>query len=147
MAKAQKADLFLAMGAAHRGTSDRIRDNLPGKDKQSVLSLSILKYLIDNAGIPQGELGKILRRDPMTMSQAIRALQKSGMVTSTPDKEDKRVKRLNLTRKGKTAADAIRKEETKILNALSKKWGKNKIASFTRDMVEVNEVLNEVLVD
>ncbi|MBI3396552.1 MAG: MarR family transcriptional regulator, partial [Spirochaetia bacterium] len=69
---------------------DLIRAGMPRKDKQSTLALSILVHVDKKPGVSQGELGRLLRRDPMTMSQAVRALQASGLVTSQPDDEDRR---------------------------------------------------------
>ncbi|MCB1307965.1 MAG: winged helix-turn-helix transcriptional regulator [Leptospiraceae bacterium] len=130
------------MGAVHRGSMDMIRDSLPGKDRHSALALSILKFVDKQPGISQGELGRILRRDAMTMSQAVRALQSAGLVLSQADSEDKRVKRLNTTRKGKTLSGAIKSSENKILSGLSRSWGKNRMNQFARDMAEFNEYLS-----
>lgn len=141
----QSTDLFLVMGAVHRGTSDWVRANLSGKPKQSVLALSILKYLNENPGIAQGELGEILRRDPMTMSQAIRALQNDGMISSQADKEDKRVKRLSLSKKGVQTAKGILATEDKLLTSLNKKWGKAKVSKFTKDLSEMDDFLSKFL--
>ncbi|MCB1173427.1 MAG: MarR family transcriptional regulator [Leptospiraceae bacterium] len=139
------SDLFLTMGAVHRGTSDWVRTNLSGKGRHSVLSLSILKYLDENNGIAQGELGLVLRRDPMTMSQAIRALQGNGLITSQTDKEDKRIKRLSLTKKGASLAKSIKSTEDKFLAALTKKWGKTRVNKLVKDIEDMNLFLNEFL--
>lgn len=145
MAQKQNTDLFLVMGAVHRGTSDWVRANLPNKSKQSVLALSILKYLNVNPGIAQGELGEILRRDPMTMSQAIRALHLDGMISSQTDKEDKRIKRLSLSKKGTATAKGIFETEERILSSLNKNWGKAKVSAFTKNLNEMDNFLSEFL--
>ncbi len=87
-------ELLLQMGRAYRGSIDLVRNGLSKKDKYSTLALSILRYVDRNPEVSQGELGKILRRDPMTMSQAVRSLQNANLVVSHADAQDKRVKRL-----------------------------------------------------
>ena len=133
-------DIFLVMGAVHRGTSDWVRTGLPGKKKLSVLSLSVLKYLNENPGIAQGELGKVLRRDPMTMSQSIRSLQAEGLIAGQADKEDKRIKRLSLSKKGVALAKNILDAEDQII----KKFGKSRAQKLAKELSELDEVLSEV---
>ena len=133
--------MLLAMGAAYRGSIDLIREGLSKKDKYSTLALSILRFVDKRPSISQGELGKILRRDPMTMSQAVRSLQNSGLVVSAPDKDDKRVKRLAVTRKGKSLSENLRENEARLLRGLSRSWGKPRTMQFARDMAEFNDFL------
>ncbi|MBE7437168.1 MAG: MarR family transcriptional regulator [Spirochaetales bacterium] len=135
-------DMILTMGTAYRGAVEAIRETIPRKDKQSTLALSILVYVDKNSGISQGELGKILRRDPMTMSQAVRSLQNASLITSQPDNTDRRIKRLQLTKKGKGLSDLLNSAESKLLGGLSKEWGKGRLNQFTKDLIEFNDYLN-----
>ncbi|HMU82832.1 MAG TPA: MarR family winged helix-turn-helix transcriptional regulator [Leptospiraceae bacterium] len=134
-------DLILAMGSGFRGAMDIVRENMQKKDKQSTLALSILIHVERQPGISQGELGRMLRRDPMTMSQAVRALQNSSLITSQADGEDRRIKRLNVTKKGKTFAQSMNGGESKLINALGKEWGKGRVNQFAKDLAEFNEFL------
>lgn len=137
-------DLILSMGSAFRGAMDMIRLSMPRKDKQSTLALSILIHVERQGGISQGELGRILRRDPMTMSQAVRALQNAGLVTSQPDTQDRRIKRLNVTRKGKTLGQSMAGSEGKLLTALTRAWGKSRVNQFAKDLAEFNDLLTSL---
>lgn len=137
-------DLILIMGTAFRGAMDIIREGMSKKEKQSTLALSILIHVDTSPGISQGELGKILRRDPMTMSQAVRALQSSGLVVSQPDTEDRRVKRLTVTKKGKSLGESLQNGESSLLSALSKEWGKQRVNQFTKDMSDFNDFLSRL---
>lgn len=142
MSSSTNQEILLPMGTAYRGSVDLIREGLPKKEKHSTLALSILRYVDRNPEVAQGELGRILRRDPMTMSQAIRSLQNAGLVTSHPDAEDKRVKRLTVTKKGRQLSESLRENETRLLQGLARVWGKSRVNQFTRDMVEFNEFLS-----
>lgn len=132
------------MGTAFRGAMDIIREGMSKKEKQSTLALSILIHVDKSPGISQGELGKILRRDPMTMSQAVRALQSAGLVVSQPDSEDRRVKRLTVTKKGQSLGKSLQDGEGQLLAGLSKEWGKARVNQFAKDMTEFNDYLSRV---
>ena len=137
-------DLILTMGTAFRGAMDIIREGMPKKEKQSTLALSILIHVEKTPGVSQGELGKRLRRDPMTMSQAVRALQSSSLIISQPDNTDRRVKRLTVTKKGKSLGESLESGESKLLSQLAKEWGKSRINTFTKDMNEFNDFLTRI---
>ena len=132
------------MGTAFRGAMDIIREGMSKKEKQSTLALSILIHVDMTPGVSQGELGKRLRRDPMTMSQAVRALQSGGLVLSQPDDTDRRVKRLTVTKKGKALGDSLQAGEAKLLALLAKDWGKSRVNQFSKDMSEFNEFLTRL---
>ncbi len=123
---------------------DIIREGMPKKEKQSTLALSILIHVEKTPQVSQGELGKRLRRDPMTMSQAVRALQSSGLVVSNPDTTDRRVKRLTVTKKGKTLGDSLESGEAKLLAQLAKEWGKTRVNQFSKDVNEFNDFLTRL---
>ena len=138
-----QSEILLPMGAAYRGSIDLVREGLSKKDKHSTLALSILRFVDKHPEVSQGELGRILRRDPMTMSQAVRSLQNAGLVTSHADSEDKRVKRLVATRKGRSLSESLRENENRLLQGLARSWGKARANQFARDMAEFNDFLTK----
>ncbi|MCS7206136.1 MAG: MarR family transcriptional regulator [Leptospiraceae bacterium] len=141
--KISEQNLILNMGTVFRSSIDIIKSEMQLSEKISTLALSILIQIDENPEISQGELGKLLKRDPMTMSQAVRALQLNGLVVSEQDKEDKRIKRLKITKKGKQVADNLRNSEKKLIDALIKKWGKQKVLDLAKAIWEFNEFLRE----
>lgn len=141
--KISEQNVILNMGTVFRGAMDLIKADLNLEEKISTLALSILIQIDENPEISQGHLGKILKRDPMTMSQAVRTLQSLGLVVSEQDKEDKRIKRLKVTKKGKQLSENLKNSEKKIIDALMKKWGKQKVNDFGKLLVELNEFLRE----
>jgi DNA-binding MarR family transcriptional regulator len=141
--KSTEQNLILNMGTAFRGSMDIIKADLQLEEKISTLALSILIQIDENPEISQGQLGKMLKRDPMTMSQAVRVLQTTGLVVGEQDKDDKRIKRLKITKKGKQVADNLRNSEKKLIDALIKKWGKQKVLDLAKSISELNEFLRE----
>lgn len=136
-------DVVVTMGTTFRGAMDIMKGDLPKKEKQSILALSILMRVEKNPSISQGELGRILRRDPMTMSQAVRALQSSNLILSQPDQSDRRVKRLTVTRRGKNLGETLMGAESRLLGQLAKEWGRNKVNQFSRLVNEFDDFLND----
>lgn len=62
-------------------------------------------WLCENGGPPrQRDLAEHAGTDPMMTSQVVRALEKAGLVTRTPDPDDARAMRIAPTRAGKTLA-------------------------------------------
>ncbi|MCX7809584.1 MAG: MarR family transcriptional regulator [Leptospiraceae bacterium] len=141
--KVTEQNLILNMGTAFRGSMDIIKADMQLEEKISTLALSILIHIDENPDISQGQLGKMLKRDPMTMSQAVRALQQAELVDSIQDKEDRRIKRLRITKKGKQVAENLRNSEKKLIDALIKKWGKQKVLDLAKSIAEYNEFLRE----
>lgn len=141
---ASNPGLLLAIGAAYRGSLEMVKKSTSLKDKHSTLAVSILQYVDRNPGVAQGELGRILRRDPMTMSQAIRAMQESGWLVSKSDAQDRRVKRLGVTPKGKKVSSAIRGSEEKLTRHLAKAWGRSRVDRFLRDLREFDQALSAI---
>ena len=136
-------DVVVTMGTTFRGAMDIMKGDLPKKEKQSILALSILIRVEKNPSISQGELGRILRRDPMTMSQAVRALQSSNLILSQPDQADRRVKRLTVTRRGKNLGETLMGAESRLLGQLAKEWGSTKVKQFSRLVNEFDVFLND----
>jgi DNA-binding MarR family transcriptional regulator len=136
------SNLILNMGTAFRGSMDIIREGMSKNEKISTLALSILIHIDQNPDISQGQLGRILRRDPMTMSQAVRALQTAGLVTSEQDSHDRRIKRLSITKKGRALAESLRESESRLIQSLTRQWGKSRVNQFTRDIMEFNDFLS-----
>jgi len=141
--KVTEQNLILNMGTAFRGSMDIIKADMQLEEKVSTLALSILIHIDENPDISQGQLGKMLKRDPMTMSQAVRALQQAELVDSIQDKEDRRIKRLRITKKGKQVSENLRNSEKKMVDALIKKWGKQKVLDLAKSIAEYNEFLRE----
>ncbi len=112
-----------------------------GAGRDSELAGIILMSLATQSGIAQGELGGALLRDPMTMSQAVKGLRRRGLVSSQPDPADRRSMRLSLTRKGRTLVQSLAAQEARIVQQLTKEWGKQRANQFLADLQAFGELL------
>jgi len=59
-----------------------------------------LKVINQNSGLSQNEVCSILKEDKITVSKAVKNLEKQGYINKVKDLEDKRVYRLHITEKG-----------------------------------------------
>ncbi len=137
--------LFLNLSVAYRSISSQVKNSHLVKGRYSTLTLLILLYVEQRPHVSQGELGKILYRDPMTMSQAIRSLQQGGLLTSRADKEDRRVKRLSITKKGSNLSRAIRENENQAMQRIAKQWGRSNLNQFLRNIGNFNDQMGKIL--
>lgn len=131
--------ITISMGTGFRGAMEIIRTAVPRNEKLSIFALQILLYVNNNSGISQGEIGKVLKRDPMTLSQAVRILTSAGLVTGHGDSVDGRIKRLSATKKGKSLADLLINREKQLLADLSRDWGRSRVTQFTKDLAEFHD--------
>ena len=135
--------LVSALGPASRRAVDWIREGMGRDDKASDLTIAILTHVANSPAIIQGELGKYLRRDPMTMSQAVRALVLKGLLRAEMDDKDRRVRRLTLTKKGQNLADSLNKAEAGLVQALTKEWGKARVSRFMKELSTFDALLRD----
>lgn len=78
-----------------------------GFDLTSV-QYAALSVLETEAGLDQASLAKRIAYDRATIGGVVKRLEQKGLVTRTPDSQDRRAYRLNLTREGKTLLTEIR---------------------------------------
>ena len=76
------------------------------KMKQHGMNMSmeqaiILKILHDEDGRPQNDMAIVTNRHKATLTRVLDTMEKNHLVVRIPDKEDKRVKRVHLTKHGR----------------------------------------------
>lgn len=74
-----------------------LENNVP-ISKQQWLVLNLIK---NNAGLSQNELANFIHRDKTSVTRFIKNLEKKELIERKSSKEDKRVKHLHLSQKGK----------------------------------------------
>ncbi|MDF2679048.1 MAG: MarR family transcriptional regulator [Brevibacillus sp.] len=74
----------------------------------------LLLRLYRHGGLMQKELARSMNVKPATLTVMINRMEKSGLVTRTPDPNDQRISRVYLTDKGRVATLAV-KEALQLL--------------------------------
>jgi MarR family transcriptional regulator for hemolysin len=71
--------------------------------------LQIVGRLTYNEGISQAQLAGLLDMEPITVSRHVDRMEAAGLVERTPDPQDRRVRLLNLTDKGRALLPKMKK--------------------------------------
>lgn len=66
--------------------------------------------IYENPGIIQEELSDMIKVDKTTISHAIKKLEKDGFIEKRQDENNKKIKRLYISEKGKESYDFIKRE-------------------------------------
>lgn len=66
--------------------------------------------IYENPGIIQEELSDMIKVDKTTISHAIKKLEKDGFIEKIQDENNKKIKRLYISEKGKESYDFIKRE-------------------------------------
>jgi DNA-binding MarR family transcriptional regulator len=77
------------------------------------------------------DLAELLDIDTPAVTRKIQQLERLGYLTSTPDPEDKRAKRISLTKSGEKTIDRIRLAANHRFARLFEGWSEEEISSFT----------------
>ncbi|MGA7835311.1 MAG: MarR family transcriptional regulator [Acidimicrobiales bacterium] len=77
-----------------------------------------------------GDLAELLGVDAPAVTRKVQQLEREGYVGSVPDPEDKRAKRVSLTRTGERAIDHMLAAMNKRLERLFQGWTSGEVADF-----------------
>jgi DNA-binding MarR family transcriptional regulator len=69
---------------------------------------TVMRTLLENAGITQRELTELMSSDPNTVAALLERMEQAGLITRHAHEKDRRAKRLELRPAGKTKYDAAR---------------------------------------
>lgn len=97
----------------------------PASDTEKLSSAGVLKrdvvlpfLLCSKDGLKQKEIADEIRVSPSTISEMLSRLVDDGYVERKPDADDRRVKRLCLTEKGRERAEYMLGQITEVLDGL-----------------------------
>lgn len=69
---------------------------------------TVMRTLLENEGITQRQLTELMSSDPNTIAALLERMEKAGLITRQAHEKDRRAKRLQLHRAGKSKYDAAR---------------------------------------
>jgi DNA-binding MarR family transcriptional regulator len=81
-----------------------------------------------------GDLAELLGIDAPAVTRKVQQLEREGYVTSVPDPDDKRAKRVKLTRSGEKAIDHVLAAMNNRLARLFHDWTSDELAGFVASL-------------
>ncbi|MEU3983250.1 MarR family transcriptional regulator [Streptomyces sp. NPDC026672] len=97
------------VGLSFLAVAHRVRETVDRDMNAAGLSLSrakVLRLLAERGDVHQAELAGALGQAPRSVTQAVEALERLGLVTRTADPQDRRRKTVALTDRGRAALTA-----------------------------------------
>lgn len=136
-----KKSLGFKLDRASRLTTLNFNKNL--KENNIILTAEqwgIINFLLEEDGINQNQIGKLINKDHTCVSRLIDTLIKKGIINKEISLEDKRVNLIYLTKAGKElqnkAADTVRHSLDKVFKNVSEE--EKKIFSIVLDKIIKN---------
>lgn len=136
-----KKSLGFKLDRASRLTTLNFNKNL--KENNIILTAEqwgIINFLLEEAGINQNQIGKLINKDHTCVSRLIDTLIKKGIINKEISLEDKRVNLIYLTKAGKElqnkAADTVRHSLDKVFKNVSEE--EKEIFSIVLDKIIKN---------
>ena len=108
----------------------------------SVEQLVILKILHEEDGRPQNDMAIVTERNKSTLTRVLDGMENKHLVTRIPDKDDKRVKRVYLTKHGRqyfqSTAPIVQEAMTELQKGLTKTEIKTLISILKKVQGNIN---------
>jgi DNA-binding MarR family transcriptional regulator len=98
---------------------------------------SILLPLWEEDDLRMGELGRRARLAKQTMTTMVRLMERDGLVSRAPDRDDRRAQRVRLTQRGRDLRKVARKVLAALDRRVSTRLGEREIATFESCLQEV----------
>lgn len=118
---------------------------------------SMLQYIIEHDACTQKDVAEAMHISPASAAISLKRIEKSGLITRTPDEDDSRKNHLSVTEKGRDALAQFRKicdttdkemfkgfsqEEMDVLHGLLRRLHEN-LDTKSYTPAEIKSLLNE----
>jgi DNA-binding MarR family transcriptional regulator len=131
--------LSLAYNTTSTAIYERLRENGIADTRPS--HGNVMEHLAFDDGLRLNDLAARAGITPQSMSQFVDELEDLGYVERRPDPDDRRAKRIHLTRKGKRSNQVEWKVVGEIEEALEALLGKKRLADLRRSLDTITRSL------
>lgn len=118
----------------------RIGRRLKAKAHNEAIDHSVLAALhalrCSGGGVRLSELATLIALDASTASRLVRTLETDGLVVRTPDPDDRRASRLELTEAGKARLEEFVERRHQLFTAAMDGWKQSEVDSFAALMTK-----------
>ena len=108
----------------------------------SVEQMVILKILHEEDGRPQNDMAIVTERHKATLTRLLDNMEKKHLVARIPDQEDKRVKRVYLTKHGRQYFQSVIPVFSEAAKEVQKGLTKTEITSLISILKKVQDNIN-----
>ncbi|MGV9703875.1 MarR family winged helix-turn-helix transcriptional regulator [Streptomyces sp. NPDC003483] len=140
------ADRCERSGLHFLSVAHRVREKLDQHMSGAGLSLSrtkVLQVLAQHGALHQAELSEALGQAPRSVTQAVEALERAGLVTRTSDPEDRRRKTVSLTATGRAALTTAEQAGQQMLQQLFGSLDTRQLAQLETLLTLIDTVATE----
>lgn len=125
----------------HSQSADFLQKKLSEKGFEKFASShgNILFQLSRAESLKMHELSKIINRDKSTTTVLVRKLEKEGFVTTLPSKEDKRIRIVSLSEKGREYNKITEEISKNLLECFYCGFTEEEKKEFTRLLLKIKE--------
>ncbi|MBP2025543.1 MarR family winged helix-turn-helix transcriptional regulator [Peptoniphilus stercorisuis] len=95
--------------------------------------------IYENSGIIQEELSDMIKVDKTTISRAVKKLEKDGFIEKKSDEENKKIKRLYVSKKGEEVYDFIKRENDYSNEIALKGFSKREAEEIEKLLIKVRK--------
>ena len=125
----------------HSQSSDFLQKKLAEKGFENFASShgNILFQLSRTENLKMNELSKIINRDKSTTTVHVRKLEKEGLIKTSPSEEDKRIRIVSLTEKGKHYNSITKEISCQLIEKFYRGFSDEEKDSFTNLLLRIAE--------
>ncbi|WP_442680476.1 MarR family winged helix-turn-helix transcriptional regulator [Sphingomonas sp. ASY06-1R] len=113
----------------------------------SLARAKLLKFIANEGAARSADIGTTFGFSPRTVTEAIDALERDGLVQRTPDPSDRRAKRLSITPAGEAALAASEPVRQKFLTEVFGILSDEERQALSRALHKMNDRLEQIDVD
>jgi DNA-binding MarR family transcriptional regulator len=109
----------------------------------SLARTKVLRVLVRSGPVKQARLAEELGLAARSITQAVEAMERDGLVRRTPDPEDRRAKVVTATEEGARALEAGESSGNEILRRVFRRFGPDQLAALEEVLTVIDTTIAE----
>ena len=119
-------------------------ENKSGTDLSPSFIKSLFAFVNPEEDYPIGELGKNARVKSSTMTDMVDRMEDEGLAERVRDKNDRRLVKVRLTKKGKKTRQEFYKKRRSEFESIFNQLAPEEVHKFIKNMSEATEILKKI---
>lgn len=116
--------------------------NQIGTEHGLTTSVGYVLLTIEKEGTPSTKLGPMMGMEARSLTRTLRSMEEAGLIKRRPDKADKRLVRIVLTKEGVRKRDIAKKAVVQLNSSIQEEISKQDMEHFFRTMKKMNEIID-----